>query len=126
MNLLAKYEAIQMEQLKGVKVIPSFAPGDQIIVSVEIAEGTTKRIQAFEGLCIARKNRGLASTFTVKKTSHGEAVERIFPLYSPRVAKIEVVRRGKVRRAKLYYIRALKGKAARIEAKVVMHEKSVA
>ena len=125
MNLLEKYEANQIEQLKGVKAIPSFTPGDQLVVSVEITEGTTKRIQVFEGLCIARKNRGLASTFTVKKTSHGEEVERIFLLYSPRIAKIEVVRCGKVRRAKLYYIRNLKGKAARIAAKNVAREKAV-
>ena len=126
MNLLEKYEANQIEQLKEVKSIPSFAPGDQLVVSVEITEGATKRIQAFEGLCIARKNRGLASTFTVKKTSHGEEVERIFPLYSPRVAKIDVIRRGKVRRAKLYYIRTLKGKAARIAEKTVARGKTKA
>ncbi|MDJ1305283.1 MAG: 50S ribosomal protein L19 [Candidatus Midichloria sp.] len=124
MNLLEKYEASQLKRLTEGKTIPSFAPGDQLVVSVEIIEGTTKRIQAFEGLCIARKSRGLGSSFTVRKLSHGEGVERIFPLYSPRVTKIEVLRRGKVRRAKLYYMRALRGKAARIKEKVVARNKS--
>lgn len=124
MNLLEKYEASQLKRLTEGKTIPSFAPGDQLVVSVEITEGTTKRIQVFEGLCIARKSRGLGSSFTVRKLSHGEGVERIFPLYSPRVTKIEVLRRGKVRRAKLYYMRALRGKAARIKEKVVARNKS--
>ncbi|MDJ1257947.1 MAG: 50S ribosomal protein L19 [Candidatus Midichloria sp.] len=124
MNLLEKYEASQLKRLTEGKTIPSFAPGDQLVVSVEIIEGTTKRIQAFEGLCIARKSRGLGSSFTVRKLSHGEGVERIFPLYSPRVTKIEVLRCGKVRRAKLYYMRALRGKAARIKEKVVARNKS--
>ncbi|AEI88849.1 MAG: 50S ribosomal protein L19 [Candidatus Midichloria mitochondrii] len=124
MNLLEKYEASQLKRLTEGKAVPSFAPGDQLVVSVEITEGTAKRIQLFEGLCIARKSRGLGSSFTVRKLSHGEGVERIFPLYSPRVTKIEVLRRGRVRRAKLYYMRALRGKAARIKEKAVARNKS--
>ena len=119
MNLLEKYELSQVNKLMSGKEFPAFAPGDNVIVSVEISEGTTKRIQDFEGVCIARKSRGLGSTFTVKKLSHGEGVERIFSLYSPKVTKIQLVRRGRVRRAKLYYMRALQGKAARIKEKVV-------
>jgi large subunit ribosomal protein L19 len=94
--------------------IPEFRAGDTVRVSVKVVEGTRERLQAFEGVCIARKNAGLQSAFTVRKISYGEGVERVFPLYSPRVATIEVVRRGDVRRAKLYYLRGLRGKAARI------------
>jgi large subunit ribosomal protein L19 len=94
--------------------IPEFRPGDTVRVSVKVVEGTRERLQAFEGVCIARKNAGLQSSFTVRKISYGEGVERVFPLYSPRVATVEVVRRGDVRRAKLYYLRGRRGKAARI------------
>jgi large subunit ribosomal protein L19 len=94
--------------------IPEFRPGDTVRVSVKVVEGTRERLQAFEGVCIARKNAGLHSSFTVRKISYGEGVERVFPLYSPRVATIELVRRGDVRRAKLYYLRERRGKSARI------------
>jgi large subunit ribosomal protein L19 len=117
MNMLQKLEQEQVEKLSGGKKAPEFAPGDTIRVNVKIVEGANERIQAFEGLCIGRKNRGLNSAFTVRKISHGEGVERVFPLYSPRVDSIEVVRRGEVRRAKLYYLRGLTGKAARITEK---------
>ena len=93
---------------------PDFAAGDQLRVMVRVTEDERSRLQAFEGVCIARRNRGLASSFTVRKISHGEGVERVFPLHSPRVAEIHVVRRGAVRRAKLYYLRARRGKSARI------------
>lgn len=117
MNTLQKLEQEQIQKLSGGKAVPEFAPGDTIRVNVKIVEGANERIQAFEGLCIGRKNRGLNSAFTVRKISHGEGVERVFPLYSPRVDSIEVVRRGEVRRAKLYYLRGLTGKAARITEK---------
>ena len=117
MNMLQKLEQEQIQKLSGGKAVPEFAPGDTIRVNVKIVEGANERIQAFEGLCIGRKNRGLNSAFTVRKISHGEGVERVFPLYSPRVDSIEVVRRGEVRRAKLYYLRGLTGKAARITEK---------
>jgi large subunit ribosomal protein L19 len=96
---------------------PEFAPGDTLRVNVKVIEGTRERVQAFEGVCIARKNAGLNSSFTVRKISYGEGVERVFPLYSPRIASIELVRRGDVRRAKLYYLRGRRGKAARIAEK---------
>lgn len=121
MNTLQKLEKAQMDKLAAAKTggkgVPEFAPGDTVKVNVKIVEGANERIQAFEGVCIGRKNRGLNSAFTVRKISHGEGVERIFPLYSPRVDSIEVVRRGEVRRAKLYYLRGLTGKAARITEK---------
>lgn len=117
MNTLQKLEQEQIQKLAAGKTIPEFAPGDTIRVNVKIVEGNNERVQAFEGLCIGRKNRGLNSAFTVRKISHGEGVERVFPLYSPRVDSIEVVRRGEVRRAKLYYLRGLTGKAARITEK---------
>ena len=94
--------------------VPPFRPGDTVRVNVRVKEGEKERVQAFEGVCIARKNRGINSAFTVRKISYGEGVERIFPLYSPQIASIEVVRRGRVRRAKLYYLRGRTGKAARI------------
>ena len=97
--------------------VPEFSPGDTLRVSVKVVEGSRERIQAFEGVCIARKNRGLNSSFTVRKISYGEGVERVFPLYSRNIAAIEVVRRGVVRRAKLYYLRGLSGKRARIREK---------
>lgn len=117
-NLLQKFEEQQVARLSENKDIPDFRPGDVVRVKVRIVEGTTERVQAFEGLCIARKNAGLNSSYTVRKISHGEGVERVFPLYSPRIAGIELVRRGIVRRAKLYYMRALTGKAARIREKM--------
>jgi large subunit ribosomal protein L19 len=94
--------------------VPDFSPGDTLRVNVKVVEGTRERVQAYEGVCIARKNAGLNSSFTVRKISYGEGVERVFPLYSPRIDSIEVVRKGDVRRAKLYYLRGLRGKAARI------------
>ena len=97
--------------------VPEFGAGDTLRISVRVVEGSRERIQAFEGVCIARKNKGISSSFTVRKISYGEGVERIFPLYSPQVQKIEVVRRGRVRRAKLYYLRGRTGKAARIAEK---------
>ncbi len=97
--------------------VPEFGAGDTVRVSVRVVEGSRERIQAFEGVCIARKNKGVSSSFTVRKISYGEGVERVFPLYSPQVQDIEVVRRGRVRRAKLYYLRGRTGKAARIPEK---------
>jgi len=114
MNTLQAVEQKQIEKLTEGKPAPEFAPGDTIRVSVKVVEGERTRVQAFEGLCIARKNSGLNSNFTVRKISYGEGVERVFPLYSPNVAKIEVIRRGDVRRAKLYYLRGRQGKSARI------------
>lgn len=117
MNTLQKLEKEYITKLTASKTVPEFAPGDTLRVNVRIIEGDNERIQAFEGICIARKNSGLNSSFTVRKISHGEGVERIFPLYSPRVDTIDVIRRGDVRRAKLYYLRKLTGKAARIREK---------
>jgi large subunit ribosomal protein L19 len=114
MNLLQTVEKEHLEQLHASKNIPDFAPGDTVKVNVKIVEGERERIQAYEGLCIARRNAGLQSSFTVRKISYGEGVERVFPLYSPRVESVELVRRGHVRRAKLYYMRDLRGKKARI------------
>lgn len=118
MNLLQKLEQEQVEKLTANKRLDNFAPGDTVRVNVRIVEGNTERVQAFEGVCISRKNRGLQSSFTVRKISHGEGVERVFPLYSPRLESVECVRRGDVRRAKLYYLRGLTGKAARISEKM--------
>lgn len=117
MNLLQKIEQANMEKLAAGKRIDSFAEGDTVRVNVRIVEGANERIQAFEGVCIAKKNAGVRSAFTVRKISHGEGVERVFPLYSPRVDAVELIRRGKVRRAKLYYLRGRTGKAARITEK---------
>lgn len=114
-NILQQFEADQLAKALGGKVIPEFQAGDTVRVNVRIDDGKATRIQAFEGLCIARKNKGVNSSFTVRKISHGEGVERVFPLYSPRLDSIEVVRKGVVRRAKLYYMRELTGKAARIK-----------
>ncbi|MDH5394329.1 MAG: 50S ribosomal protein L19 [Gammaproteobacteria bacterium] len=112
-NIIDQLDAEQMN-----KEIPAFAPGDTIVVKVRIKEGERERIQAFEGVCISIRNRGLNSAFTVRKISHGEGVERVFQTYSPIIAEIEVKRRGKVRQAKLYYLRGLTGKAARIKEKL--------
>ncbi|MCH2037714.1 MAG: 50S ribosomal protein L19 [Rickettsiales bacterium] len=122
-NLVEKFEQQQTAKLSEGKEFPDFQPGDTIRVNVRIVEGKTERIQAFEGLCIARKNRGANSSFVVRKISHSEGVERIFPLYSPRIESIVLVRRGVVRRAKLYYMRALRGKAARIKEKKEFNKK---
>src|SRR5260370_41429897 len=114
MNLLQQLEQEQVDKLAANRPIPKFQPGDTVRVSVKVVEGERERIQAFEGVCIARKNAGINSNFTLRKISYGEGVERIFPLYSPRITAIEVVRRGVVRRAKLYYLRGRTGKRARI------------
>ncbi|MBM3540841.1 MAG: 50S ribosomal protein L19 [Alphaproteobacteria bacterium] len=114
MNLLQQIEREQTTKLAAARAVPEFRPGDTLRVKVKVVEGTRERIQAFEGVCIARRNAGLNSSFTVRKISYGEGVERVFPLFSPRVAEIEVIRRGKVARAKLYYLRGRTGKAARI------------
>ncbi len=114
MNLLQKIEAQQVEKLQVNAKLVEFAIGDTVRVNVKVVEGTRERIQAYEGICIARKNAGLNSAFTVRKISYGEGVERVFPLYSPRIESVERVRRGDVRRSKLYYLRSLRGKKARI------------
>ncbi|MEM7073285.1 MAG: 50S ribosomal protein L19 [Pseudomonadota bacterium] len=111
-SIIEKFESQELQRLN--KTIPVFRPGDTLRVHVRVIEGERERIQAFEGVCIARRNAGISSAFTVRRISYGEGVERVFPLYSPRLAKIELVRRGKVRRAKLYYLRGRTGKAARI------------
>ncbi|MEB3702121.1 50S ribosomal protein L19 [Candidatus Bealeia paramacronuclearis] len=118
MNILQKFEQDQLTKLKEGKTIPDFQAGDTLRVLVKVVEGTRERIQAYEGVCIARKNAGLNSSFTVRKMSYGEGVERLFPLHSPNIT-IELVRRGIVRRAKLYYLRGLTGKKARIAEKIV-------
>ena len=114
MTVLKTLEAQQIEKLLAGRTIPDFSPGDTVRVSLKVVEGERERIQAFEGVCIGRKNAGLNSSFTLRKISYGEGVERIFPLYSPRISAIEVMRHGSVRRAKLYYLRGRTGKAARI------------
>ena len=114
MNIIQQLEAEAIEQFKTNKNIPEFRPGDTVRVGVRVVEGDRTRIQNYEGVCIARANKGLGSSFTVRKISFGEGVERVFPLYSPNIETIEVVRRGAVRRAKLYYLRGRTGKAARI------------
>ena len=114
MNIIENIEKEQIQKLTEGKNVPSFKPGDTLKVHTKVKEGDRERIQVYEGVCIARKNDGLNSSFTVRKISFGEGVERVFPLYSPNVAKIEVSRIGKVRRAKLYFLRALRGRSARI------------
>ncbi len=118
MNIIEELEREQVASLTAGDKPPEFAPGDTIRVHVKVVEGTRERVQVFEGVCIARRSAGINSSFTVRKISYGEGVERVFPLHSPRVNKIEVVRRGKVRRAKLYYLRGLRGKRARIAEKI--------
>ena len=122
MNLIQQLEAEAIENLG--KDIPEFRPGDTVRVGVRVVEGTRERVQNFEGVCIARSNRGMGSNFTVRKISFGEGVERVFPLYSPIVDSITVVRRGVVRRAKLYYLRGRTGKSARIAERKVNAPKS--
>ena len=124
MNLIAILEQEEIARLG--KTIPDFAPGDTVVVQVKVKEGTRERLQAYEGVVIAKRNRGLNSGFTVRKISSGEGVERTFQTYSPLVASIEVKRRGDVRRAKLYYLRERSGKSARIKEKLVRKEKPVA
>ena len=117
MNILDKIEKSQMEAVTDQRSRPEFGPGDTVKISVKVVEGSRERVQAFEGVCIARSNRGVNSSFTVRKISYGEGVERVFPLHSPKIQSIEVMRRGAVRRAKLYYLRGRTGKAARIAEK---------
>jgi large subunit ribosomal protein L19 len=117
MNLLKQIEQEQVAKLTANKHIPDFAPGDTLIVNVKVVEGERTRVQAYEGVCLARSGGGINESFTVRKISYGEGVERVFPLYSPMIDSIKVVRRGKVRRAKLYYLRGLRGKKARITEK---------
>jgi large subunit ribosomal protein L19 len=117
MNIIQSYEADEIARLTALRAVPVFAPGDTVRVSVKVVEGERTRVQAYEGVCIARSNKGLNSNFTVRKISYGEGVERVFPLYSPTISEIEVVRRGDVRRAKLYYLRGRRGKSARIAEK---------
>ena len=114
MNIIQTLEAEQAAKLGAIRAIPDFAPGDTVIVNVKVTEGERSRVQAYEGVCIGRHGSGLNKNFTVRKISYGEGVERVFPLYSPMIDSIKVVRRGKVRRAKLYYLRARRGKSARI------------
>jgi large subunit ribosomal protein L19 len=114
MNIIQELEKEQMAKLSAGKEIPDFGPGDTIVVNVKVVEGDRTRVQAYEGVCIGRSGGGLNENFTVRKISYGEGVERVFPLYSPAVDSIHVVRRGKVRRAKLYYLRERRGKSARI------------
>lgn len=124
MNLIEKIEQEEIARLTSSKVIPVFAPGDTLVVNVNVVEGTRKRVQAFEGVVIAKRNRGLNSSFIVRKISSGEGVERTFQTYSPLIASIEVKRRGDVRRAKLYYLRERSGKSARIKEKLVSRTKT--
>ncbi len=115
MNIVEQIGQAEIARLTEGKTIPTFDVGDTIKVNVKVVEGSRERIQAYEGVVIARHNNGISSSFTVRKISYGEGVERVFPLYSPRVDSIDVIRKGRVRRAKLYYMRALRGKAARIK-----------
>lgn len=119
MNIVEAFEKEQIEKLSSGKEMPDFKAGDTIRINVKIIEGTSERIQAYEGLCISRTSRGLGSSITVRKISDGEGVERTFSLYSPRIESIKVMKRGVVRRAKLYYIRKLSGKAARIKEVII-------
>src|SRR5665213_3628443 len=114
MNIIQQYEADEIARLTSARGVPEFQAGDTVRVAVRVVEGERTRTQAFEGVCIARSNKGLNSNFTVRKISYGEGVERVFPLYAPTIAEIMVVRRGDVRRAKLYYLRGRSGKSARI------------
>ena len=118
MNIIETLEQEEISKLTAEREVPEFSAGDTLRVHVKVVEGTRERVQVFEGVCIARKNSGLNSAFTVRKISYGEGVERVFPLYSPRIEQIEVMRRGAVRRAKLYYLRERSGKSARIKEKL--------
>jgi large subunit ribosomal protein L19 len=117
MNVIQEIEQEQLAKLSATKTIPDFGPGDTVIVNVKVKEGERTRVQAYEGVCIGRTGGGIHESFTVRKISYGEGVERVFPLYSPMIDSIQLVRRGKVRRAKLYYLRGRRGKAARIVEK---------
>jgi len=117
MNVIQELEQEQLKKLSAGKDIPDFAPGDTVIVNVKVVEGERSRVQAYEGVCIGRSGGGLNESFTVRKISYGEGVERVFPLYSPMIDSIKLVRKGKVRRAKLYYLRGRRGKSARIVEK---------
>ncbi len=121
MNTLQKFEAKQLEKLKETKEVPNFGAGDTLKVNVKVKEGTRERIQAYEGVCISREGSGINESFTVRKISYGEGVERVFPLWSNRIDSIELVRRGSVRRAKLYYLRDRRGKSARITERTSGH-----
>jgi large subunit ribosomal protein L19 len=121
MNTLQKFQARHLEKTLGGRKIPDFSPGDTVKVNVKVLEGTRERIQAYEGVCIGRAGSDINASFTVRKISYGEGVERVFPLFSPRIDSIEMVRRGSVRRAKLYYMRGLRGKAARITERTSGH-----
>ncbi len=121
MNVLQTLEADQVAKLTEGRSLPVFSPGDTVRVNVKVVEGTRERVQAFEGVVIARRNAGVNSSFTVRKISYGEGVERVFPLYSPRLDSVELVRRGEVRRAKLYYLRGRRGKSARIAERTTGH-----
>ena len=118
MNIIAELEAAQASKLSAGKTIPAFQPGDTVVVNVKVTEGERTRVQAYEGVCIARDGGGINESFTVRKISYGEGVERVFPVLSPNIESIKVVRRGKVRRAKLYYLRDRRGKSARIAEKM--------
>ena len=118
MDIIAILEKEEAERVLGEKTIPEFRPGDTVIVNVKVTEGERSRVQAYEGVCIARNGGGLNESFTVRKISYGEGVERVFPLYSPNIDSIKLVRKGKVRRAKLYYLRDRRGKSARIAERV--------
>ena len=124
MNLIGMIEKKQIDAILAQRAVPQFGAGDTLRIDVKVVEGTRERVQAFEGVCIGRKNDGIGSSFTVRKMSYGEGVERVFPLYSPKIQEINVVRRGRVRRAKLYYLRGRTGKAARIAEKVTNRTKS--
>ena len=123
MNVIDKIEKDQMEKISAERTLPEFGAGDTLKVDVKIVEGDKERVQAFEGLCIARSGGGLNENFTVRKISYGEGVERIFPIFSPKIAGITVLKRGKVRRAKLYYLRDRRGKSARIVEKIQVSKK---
>jgi len=114
MNIIQQLEKEQVEKLSAGREIPDFGPGDTVLVNVKVVEGDKSRVQAYEGVCIGRAGQGINENFTVRKISYGEGVERVFPLYSPMIDSIKLIRRGKVRRAKLYYLRGLRGKKARI------------
>ena len=118
MNIIAELEAAQASKLSAGRTIPAFQPGDTVVVNVKVTEGERTRVQAYEGVCIARTGGGINESFTVRKISYGEGVERVFPVLSPNIESIKVVRRGKVRRAKLYYLRDRRGKSARIAEKM--------
>ena len=126
MSIIQELEKAQAAAILGDRAIPEFAPGDTVKVNVKVTEGTRTRIQAYEGVCIARAGGGFNENFTVRKISYGEGVERVFPVYSPVIDSIEVIRRGKVRRAKLYYLRGRRGKSARIAEKQEHGQREVA